>query len=363
MGSPASRLGAEGSMRYSYLKHKVDFYAEISTWSRRYRQESIFFPQDSLIFRFDRVAGNIGAVYPITSNLAVEASAGYYHLQRIDQKILRRELEDGDEKAIRGSIALYYDKTRSIEGYPYKGTSANFRFDNYYSIDSSDFGLNIASMELRHYLPLKNRIVFAARIKAAINLFDDSGGCQTSVDGGLTGSPCQYYLGGLENRFLTLSFEKSKDLSITGNPISLDLYGFHFQEFVTPVRGFWFNSRVGNKYVLGNFELRMPVSRLLTSSLNPGPLYNVDFIPFFDVGTVWSEGNPFTQKNPTDTQIIGSAPVTVELKTLKSPFLFTVGTGLRANLIGYSVRLDMAWGIEDNTLQKPMLHASFGKNF
>ncbi len=354
----------DGEIRYSYLKHKVDFYAEVGTWSRRYRQESIFFPQDSLAFRFDRVYGKLGARYPITSQIGIEASAGYYRLDRTDQKLLRQELVDAQENALRGSINLYFDNTEMVEGYPIKGLAASVGFDNYFSMDSSAFQLNIAKMELRHYLPLKNKIVFATRIQAALNLFDEEDACSFTPDGGnIASSGCNYYLGGLDDRFLTLSFEKSRDLTITGNPINLDLYGFHFQDFITPIRGFWFNSRVGNKYVLGNFELRLPVSRLLTTSLNSGPLFNVDFIPFFDAGTIWSEGNPFTQKNPTDTRIIGSAPVTVELKTLKSPFIFTVGTGLRANLIGYSVRLDMAWGIEDNTLQKPMLHASFGKNF
>ncbi|MEM6628916.1 MAG: BamA/TamA family outer membrane protein [Bacteroidota bacterium] len=354
----------EGTIRYSYLPHKVDFYAEVGTWSRRYRQESIFFPQDSLIFRFDRFEANIGAIYPLTSRIAVEATAGFFRLQRTDQKLLRRELVDAEDNALRGSVNLYYDNTEMVEGYPFKGTAVTLGMDNFYSFDSSAFQLNIARMELRHYIPLKNKIVLAARVQAALNLFDEADACKFAPDGSsIASSRCQYYLGGLDDRFLTLNFEKSQDLTITGNPINLDLYGFHFQDFITPIRGFWFNSRVGNKYVLGNFELRLPVSRLLTTSLNSGPLFNVDLIPFFDAGTIWSEGNPFTQKNPTDTRIVGSAPVTVELKTLKSPFLFTVGTGLRANLIGYSVRLDMAWGIEDNTLQKPMLHASFGKNF
>ena len=336
----------DGEIRYSYLKEKVDFYAEVGTWSRRYRQESLFFPPDSLIFRFDRFYGKIGAIYPITSQLAVEASGGFYRLDRVDQKLLRQERIDASENALNASVNLYFDNTEMVEGYPFKGVAASVGFDNFFSVDSSSFQLNIARMELRHYLPLKNKIVFATRIQAAVNLFDQEDACSFSPDGGnIASSGCNYYLGGLDNRFLTLSFEKSRDLTITGNPINLDLYGFHFQDFITPIRGFWFNSRVGNKYVLGNFELRLPVSRLLTTSLNSGPLFNVDFIPFFDAGTIWSEGNPFTQKNPTDTRIVGSAPVTVELKTLKSPFIFTVGTGLRANLIGYSVRLDLQLNI------------------
>ncbi len=355
----------EGAIRYSYLPHRINFYSEVTTRSRRFRQESVFFPQDSLIFRFDQFQARLGAIYPITSKLAVEASAGYFRLNRIDQKLLRPVLQDSTDDAIRANFRLYYNNVKSVEGYPYSGFAADLGFNSYYSMSRSETALNIASMQLRYYWEIHRKIVLAVRLNSSVTLFDDIKQCNFVGEGGTTSaaSRCLYYLGGVDNRFLTLSFERDNELSITGNPINLDLYGFNFQEFVTPVRGFWFNSRAGNKYVLGNFELRVPVSRLLTSTLNSGPLYNVELIPFFDVGTVWSEGNPFTQKNPTDTRIVGSSPVTVELKTLKSPFLFTVGSGVRANLIGYSIRIDMAWGIEDNNLQKPMLNVSFGKNF
>ena len=224
----------EGAIRYSYLPHKVDFYAEVGTWSRRYRQESIFFPQDSLIFRFDHFEANIGAIYPLTSNIAVEASAGFFRLQRTDQKLLRQELVDAEDNALRGSINLYFDNTEMVEGYPFKGTAVTLGMDNYYSFDSSAFQLNIARMELRHYLPLKNKIVLAARVQAALNLFDEEDACKFAPDGSsIASSRCQYYLGGLDDRFLTLNFEKSQELSITGNPINLDLYGFHFQDFIT----------------------------------------------------------------------------------------------------------------------------------
>ncbi|MEL7341798.1 MAG: hypothetical protein AAGM67_15055, partial [Bacteroidota bacterium] len=117
------------------------------------------------------------------------------------------------------------------------------------------------------------------------------------------------------------------------------------------------------RYIMSTVELRMPLSRMAKSALNSKNLYSLELIPFIDVGTVWVEGNPFSDKNPTDTQILTNGPITVKLQTLKSPFLLGFGTGLRANVIGYSMRFDLAWGLDDGTLRAPMLMTSVGKNF
>lgn len=338
----------DADLRYEFTKYRWDLYAEIGTRTRRYRQESIFFPQDSLIYRFDQYFGQLGISYPLTSKVAVEGEAGFYRLSRIDQKLLRSELLDANDNIVQAGIRLRYQDVQDIDGYRYSGFDARIGMSNFYSLENAAFVLNNAYLNLRHYFPLKNKIVFASQLRSSISLF---------------GNDQRFHMGGLDDLLLTLAFEKGRELNLTGNPISTGLTDFQFMEFLTPMRGFWFNSRVGTKYVLGNFELRLPLPRLLAYTLNSGSMYNLELIPFFDVGTVWTEGNPFSQKNPTDSRIVGSAPVTIQLQTLKSPFLFSLGSGLRANLMGYSVRLDMAWGIDDNTLQKPMMHLSMGKNF
>ena len=339
----------DANLKYQLLKNRLDIYAEIGAQTRTYRQGSIFFPQDSLIYRYDRYHAVAGVSYPITSTLAVEAEAGFYHLRRVDQQLLRAsELQDETDNVLNAGARIKFNNTQDVEGYRFKGFDIVVGMNNYFSTNQSDFVINNTYASIKHYLELKNKIVFASHLSSTISLFNNEQ---------------RFYMGGLDDRFLTLSFEKGRELTLTGNPISTDLYDFQFQEFVTPMRGFWFNSRIGTKYVMGNFELRLPLARLLAYTLNSNSMYNLELIPFFDVGSVWTEGNPFSQKNPTDSKIIGSSPVTIVRQTLKSPFLFTVGSGLRANLMGYSVRLDMGWGIDDSTIQKPMMHLSMGKNF
>nr|MBP6721575.1 BamA/TamA family outer membrane protein [Bacteroidia bacterium] len=141
------------------------------------------------------------------------------------------------------------------------------------------------------------------------------------------------------------------------------LPALHYMEYITPIRGFQFNGRNGTKFVAANAELRIPLSRIMLNSLNTNPAYNIELIPFFDIGTTWTQGNPLSQKNPIDTQVINSYPLTITVQTLKSPFLMGFGAGTRLQMFGYSMRADLAWGVEDYTILSPRLHLSLGKNF
>jgi hypothetical protein len=92
-------------------------------------------------------------------------------------------------------------------------------------------------------------------------------------------------------------------------------------------------------------------------------LYNLELIPFFDIGTTWSEGNPLSQKNPIDTEVIDSYPLTITVQTLKSPFIMGFGGGARMMIMGYWTRFDLGWGVDDFTILNPRLHLSLGKSF
>ena len=91
----------------------------------------------------------------------------------------------------------------------------------------------------------------------------------------------------------------------------------------------------------------------------------MQLLTFFDAGTIWSQGNPFSSKtkNPTDIRVVGFEPVVVELQTLKSPFIYSFGLGFRMHFLGYLIRSDLAWGVDDNSLQPPVLSFSVGRGF
>ncbi|MEL6842892.1 MAG: hypothetical protein AAFP02_06715, partial [Bacteroidota bacterium] len=339
--------GVDGTLSYSYEKNRLDLFADAGYASRQLRRENNL-ESDSFIFRFDQIRLNAGARYPITSNLSVEASLGGYRIDRKDQQFLRLDPLDDQDALARAGAGFRFNNVIENEGYPYQGWKAEAFFDSYYSFGERSIAFSRVQAEVKNYTNFYRNLVLATRIAGGFNLPNEQ---------------VQYYLGGTNEQFLPpIAFQRAA-LANRSNTIDTSLHSFHFQRFLMPLRGFRPNSRQGTRYIMSTVELRMPLSRMAKSALNSKNLYSLELIPFIDVGTVWVEGNPFSDKNPTDTQILTNGPITVKLQTLKSPFLLGFGTGLRANVIGYSMRFDLAWGLDDGTLRAPMLMTSVGKNF
>ncbi|RMG29096.1 MAG: hypothetical protein D6730_04490 [Bacteroidetes bacterium] len=340
----------DARLRYTYMRHRIDAYAEAGFAFRHFRRENFLGGGDSLIFRYNRTYLKAGARYPLTAYLSVGLEGQYHLLERKDLKIIRPVLLNDNDQAVSAHAYALFDNSRQQEGYYYKGMQAMFSLNSYYSLNQSDFAFHTASLNLVHYQELHQRIVLATRLRSAFSFGPES-------------QKQQFYMGGLDDWITSVFFENGIRRPLRSSTLNSGLYPFHFQEFLTPMHGFLFSTREGTKYVLANFEVRFPISRMARRTLQSGGLYNLEIIPFFDAGTVWRRGNPFSQKNPTDTQIVGSPPITVQLQTLKSPFLFGFGTGFRVFLMGYSLRVDAGWGIDDNSLRAPVISTTLSKRF
>lgn len=336
-----------GTLRYSYRPGRIDWYGEGYFQRRLYRgQQNVL--SDSLLFRYNQTRVSAGLVYPFSAYTALDLRVGWHNLQRIDQQVRRTELFDASDNLIHLGARLNHNQVQYHEHYRYGGWEANLGWDSYLSVNTQAFAFHRLEAEVKHYLPVYKRIVLATRLGGAFTLPND-----------LT----QLYLGGVNNQLLVFGLENNPENAVSVTNIDTSLNAFQYQDFRTTVRGFRPISRDGSRYLVANWELRIPLSRLMRYQLNSGALYKLELIPFVDVGAVWSEGNPFNQKKPTDTRIITSGNLTIRLQTLKSPFLVGFGSGLRMNLLGYSLRTDLAWGVDDQQLTKPMIMMSVGKNF
>ena len=338
---------AFGDVRYEYLKGKIDLFAEGSYRARTFRETSPI-NNDTSFFRFNRVGLNVGARYPINSFAAVSLFGGGYLLSRKDQQLRRAENLSEDDIYAHAGILFEFDNVLEEEGFEYRGTRVKLGADSYFSQNAEDFAFHNVHAQLSHFQEVYGKIVLASKVSASFNL---------------PNTATQFYLGSVANQLALIEFANNNGQPIRNNAVDTSLQNFSFIDFVMPMRGFYPNTRQGSRYIVGNFELRIPLSRLLRSTLNTNPLYNLEIIPFLDAGTVWVDGNPFSQKKPTDTQFISTGNISVKLQTLKSPFLIGFGTGLRTNILSYSVRTDIAWGLDDGTLQRPILTVSLGKKF
>lgn len=335
------------NVRYTYLPGKIDWYVEAGYVNRQFRHQTQVL-SDSLLFRYNQARVEGGMLFPITSKTALEIKGGWQMLNRLDQQVRRSELLDASEQIAHVGGRLTHRDVTYTEQYRIKGWEANLNWDSYYSLTQKQFAFHRLSGEARHYLPVYKQIVLASKVGASFTLPNEI---------------TQAYLGGVNDQLFLFALENTEQSSVSANAVDTSLYSFHYQQFVTAVRGFRPITRDGSRYLAGNFELRIPISRMMRHGLNSNSLYNLELIPFFDVGAVWTEGNPFNQKKPTDTRIITSGNVTIRLQTLKSPFLMGFGSGLRMNILGYSLRSDLAWGIDDRSLTAPMVMISVGKNF
>jgi hypothetical protein len=340
---------AESSLRYTNLKNRVDLYGEIGFMNRHYQRE-LPFQTDTIIFGYQQYRLRGGAIYPLSSSLALEGNVDLYYLRRVDKGVRKLgRLYDDDAPLASAGLRLTYDNTQSREGYTFKGFAGTIGGASYFDMAQGDFAFHRIDANARYYKELGGGVVLATQLTGAFNLPRESQ---------------QYYLGGVDKQLLPpIGLDNQTENSVPANAIDTALTNFHFLNFLMPMRGFRPITREGSRFMVANLELRVPLSRLAKGALPSKSLYNLQLIPFLDAGTVWITGNPFSQKKPTDTRVLSNGAVTVELQTLKSPFLIGFGSGLQLDLLGWTIRSDLSWGLEDNILQRPILLTSVGRSF
>lgn len=315
-------------------KHKIDYAVGLERTARY-----LFRDQFSSRFNATKLYGK--AVLPLSRYLSVSAGLHASLNNRFNvELIVPKNIDDRDLFA-GGHFNLTYDKRTWAGNFITKGTFARIDVADVYSTGNLRNEFLTASLDIRKYIPVR-KAVLATRLV---------GGWSQGVNAQ------RFFLGGTDD-WLFSQFFNTNDY-----PFESNLSDFHYMQYITPARGFQFNARNGSKYVFANAELRLPAGRMFRSVLNSNPLYNVEIIPFFDFGTAWEDGNPLSQRNPIDTETLNAYPLSITVQTLKSPFVMGFGAGMRTMILGYNLRADLAWGVEDYTLLKPRLHLSLGKNF
>ena len=92
---------------------------------------------------------------------------------------------------------------------------------------------------------------------------------------------------------------------------------------------------------------------------------NFQVIGFADVGSAWNGTNPFSDENAFNNEIIGgdNPSLTIVLDRQSNPFVGGTGFGLRTRILGYFVRLDWAWGIQDGVVLPQIFYFSLSTDF
>ena len=139
---------------------------------------------------------------------------------------------------------------------------------------------------------------------------------------------------------------------------------YAYQTLATNLRGFDQNIRNGNSFAVINSEIRFPVVRYFANHpIKSDLLNNFQIVGFGDIGTAWTGLHPYSDDNFLYTNTIDQPPLHISVKVQKEPIVGGFGFGARTRLLGYFIRADLAWGVEDYVVQSPIFYFSLSLDF
>lgn len=334
-----------------YLPHRVDY-------SARFDRKVIFWDNAQTLQKYTWQKAEFGASLPLNvkTRIAVKPFVGF-------TKYIDRGNENSpaappvfmpsQQQYYAGSkVELVYDNSVTTGMNIIEGTRGKINFVHSEGLGNHNASFSQVSLDIRHYQKIYKEIVFAVR--------------------GYTGtffgnSPKKYLLGGMDNWFgNTINYSGTNNPLVTETGYNDNLV---FAEFVTSLRGFNYSTLYGNSVALGNAELRIPLIRALARGpISSNFFRNMQLVAFSDIGTSWTGAPPFSSKNAVRTRVVpdektAGTPFRIEIKEYLNPWLYSYGFGFRTMMLGYYMKLDLAWPVENYTVGSPRLFFTLGYDF
>ncbi len=321
------------SVEYEYLKHRIDYGININRndlsipISARYSLTSVEFTGSypfNQVSRFyftpSYTTTGIADLISITTNNIYNSYVGY-------------------------NTGFVFDNTSIFGLNMMRGTRGKVSYSHQYDIGNSGNSFGEFRTDLRHYQKIFNELTLAIR------------GSYGKYSGG---GAKRYLLGGMDNWFI------AQTDGLEQNPLDFSLISedLLFLDYVTGLRGYNYNRLNGRQHLLFNAEMRMPIARLIKNRPIQSKFYkSLQFITFYDLGTAWNTGNIFTKANDRSTEFIDSSPFDITVTKYTSPFLGSYGFGLRTMLMGYYMKMDLAWGVENYNVNRAKFYLTLGYDF
>lgn len=285
---------------------------------------------------------------PFSPVLALKGTAAYRYDKYVRLSTDAASLSSRDIirqwASLKGEVI--YDNTRKRLINIYYGTRFKIFGEYYKEINAKKSDMIVLGADFRHYLKIHRELIWANRFAASTSY-----------------GPTRliYYLGGVDN-WMGYLFSKIPMFDNT-IPVSPN-YNYGFQALATNMRGFSQNIRNGTSFALINSEIRWPFIRYFAGHpLRSNFLNSLQLVGFGDIGTAWSGRSPWSGNNAYDTEIISNGPVTVTLQSNRDPVVGGFGAGLRVQLLGYFIRADYAWGVENRYILPKVFYLSFSLDF
>lgn len=340
-----------------YLPHRVDYSIRVDRkvifWDQRDISDASAEPRYLQKYSLQKV--EFGAALPLTVRTRVTVKPFLAYTRFVDRgpdnmvpATPPTFLPTVDQYYGGAKAELVYDNSITTGINLIEGTRGKIVFTHYEGFGNKNASFSNLSADVRHYQKIYKEIVFAVR----------------GFAGTFFGrSPKQYALGGMDNWFGT-----HINPSGIGNPLASVSNRFNgnllFTEFATNLRGFDYATLYGNNVLMANVELRVPLIRALAGGPVTSNFFrNMQFVGFYDIGTSWSGPPPFNSGGSVRQKQIKSGEITVQLNEYLNPWLYSYGVGLRTVMLGYYLKFDLAWPVENFRVHDPRLMVTLGYDF
>jgi len=240
---------------------------------------------------------------------------------------------------------LIYDNTKQIQLNIFNGTRFKIFGEYYRQVNETESDLWVIGGDFRHYHKIHRNLISASRFAASTSF-----GHRKLI----------YYMGSVDN-WINLSpkvstFDQSVAIDYSRN--------YAYQTLATNMRGFTQNIRNGNSFLVYNQELRWPfIKYFVNRPINSDFIENMQLVTFFDWGSAWVGSSPYHEDNAYNLEIHYNGPVTVIIDKERAPFVYGYGFGLRTRMLGYFVRADWAWGVENDVIMPKIFYLSLSLDF
>jgi hypothetical protein len=237
-----------------------------------------------------------------------------------------------------------YCRLKKYSDFLYKGLNIQIQPQLYYNSATRHLNSVVKGL-VKYYKPLVRKIIWSNQLQVT---------CSGGKDKVLS------ILGGAENWIFVRYDEENQQLR-TAN--------YQLRTYAGAIRGFRENVRGGNNSFCINSELRIPVASLISKWPTDKDWYQgLLIIPFADIGSAWNGFNLFNTNNNYTVRVFDYNTSArniafTEVRYIRQPIVESFGCGINSRLIGYNVRFDLAFGVEDGIVKKPMYLFSFGTNF
>ena len=233
-----------------------------------------------------------------------------------------------------------FDNTLNTGLNLYNGTRLKVFGEYYKDVEHKNTSMYVLGADIRHYLKIHREIIWANRLAYGTSFGDNK---------------IIYYLGATDN-WLVPNFDQTTPIDYAQN--------YSYQSIATNLRGFDQNIRNGNSFALINSELRIPIFRyLINRPIKSDFVRNFQVVGFADIGTAWTGRSPYDSTSSLNNKVIINQPFTVTLISQHEPIVAGYGFGLRSRIIGYFIRADWAWGVQDQIVKPSVFYLSLSLDF